>query len=182
MFMEFVILEQKCDELDDMVASSLVPLLEVCDNLNFLETMCADSIAAIELGYGKLFMAREENRSLASAYVFLPYPCLNGCYHLNYIATYKMYSKQGIGRQLMNVIIKRYDGHTITLAAFDSSRNFFEKLGFKFREKNSENLNEMYLGQRENNVYLKLLLPVQEQEYYRNRAKNAFARIGVTRD
>lgn len=183
MFMQIAILDRESDiesnVLDDLVANALVPLIATYDDFDFLVQMCAESIAAIEYGSGKMFMIREENRSLASACVFLPYPDANGCYHLHHIGTYEKHSKQGIGRLLMDVIIDYADGRTITVESSESSRIFFEKLDFKFREKTSANLNAMYLGQRDNEKFLKLALEGHMLEKYINRAVNAFTRIGV---
>lgn len=182
MFMQIAILDRESDiesnVLDDMVASALVPLIATYDDFDFLAQMCAESIAAIECGSGKMFMIREENRSLASACVFLPYPGANGCYHLSHIGTYQKHSRQGIGRLLMNFIIDYAKGGTITVESSDSSRIFFEKLGFKFREKSSANLNAMYLGQRDDERFLKVVFGDHLHEQYTNRALNAFTRIG----
>lgn len=169
-------------ELDDFIAIAIAPLIDTYEDYRFLVTMCAESIALFEYGACSLFMAREGNRSLVSACVFDPFNEESGCYHVHHIATYKGYRKKGLGRLLMNNIIENANGVSITLESAESSRIFFEKLGFKVREKTSADLYAMYLGKLDNDQFKKLEFKRENLEYYYGRAFNALVRIGLIGD
>jgi GNAT superfamily N-acetyltransferase len=167
--------------LDDFVALSLAPLPDTYPaNPDFIISLCAESIAAIEHGVATLFVIRAENKTLSAACVLDPFSVEDGCYHIHHISTFKSYQKKGLGKALIKEVVRSAGKFPVTLESSGKTVAFFEKLGFKsFENLTATGLYPMYNSSPEKNQFKKITVNGDLKVTYQNRALAALKKFKI---